>query len=56
MDAAEAIQSRRESVATPVRSSALRRWSSWRHPLLDPRYRVELGNAVPDVVARAEAW
>jgi hypothetical protein len=56
VDAVEAIQSRREFVAAAVRSSALGCWSSWRHPFLDPRYRVELGDAVPEVVARAEAW
>src|ERR1700689_56985 len=56
VDATEAIQSRREPVAATSRSSALRRRSSWRHPLLDPRYRVELGNPAPEVVARAEAW
>jgi hypothetical protein len=56
VDATKAIQSRRECVAAPFRSSDFGRWASWRNPLLNRRNPVELGNAAPEVLARAEAW
>jgi hypothetical protein len=56
VDAIEAIQSHREDAVASVRSSAFRRRTLRRHPFLDPWGRVKLGDAVPEVVARAEAW
>ena len=56
MDAVEASEPHRESVVAPVCSSATRRRPSRRYPFLDPRHRVELVDAVPEVLARAEAW
>jgi hypothetical protein len=56
VDANEAIQLHRESVAASVPSSDVGRRTFQRHPFLGPRYGVELGEAVPEVMARAEAW